>query len=186
MNKITTRFLLCACAIAILLRVVPLPVGYNVSALGALALLSGAHAPSAWLALALPLGCRAVTDCWIELQTGYGFYDSMLFDYLAYAGVSLLGRLLSPRQALAVFGTAAASTVLFFVVSNFGVWLLSPDHAYTRDLSGLQLCYIKGLPFARGTFIGDLLFSAIFFGAWQLVTSHVRQTAVSASDSVVS
>lgn len=180
MKSTTQLVLFCACATTILLRIVPLPLGYNVSALGAMALLSGALVQRPWLAVLLPLGCRAATDLWLEAKTGYGFYNSMAFDYAAYALISLLGRVIAPRRPLRVVASGLLSATLFFLVSNLGVWLLAPEHEYTPDLSGLLLCYTKGIPFARGTFLGDVLFSAVFFGVWQFASSSVPAADVSA------
>ena len=49
--------------------------------------------------------------------------------------------------------------LIFFFVSNFGVWLLSD--MYSQDLKGLTQCYIMGLPFLQNSLIGSLLFSLI-------------------------
>ncbi len=178
MNRTNSLLLLSACLAAVLLRLVQLPVGYNFSALGALALFSGSLVPRIGLAVALPLLCRAVTDIWLEIGSGHGFYSSMVFDYGAYAIICLLGRLIAPRHGAAVIAGGIAAGCVFFLVSNFGVWLLSPDHAYGRSLNGLMLCYANGLPFARGTFAGDIMFSLVFFGVWNLVS--VPSAAVSA------
>lgn len=176
MNKSLSLFVACACSIAVIPRIVPMPLAYNLSALGALALVSGAVVQPRWLALTLPLGCRLLTDCWIEAKTGFGFYDGMVFDYTAYGMIFGLGALLAGQGQLdrkkfsvarnALIGVLAGlgSGAIFFVVSNLGVWLLAPEHSYTRDPSGLIRCYVAAIPFAKGTFIGDLLYSGLFFG----------------------
>ena len=62
-----------------------------------------------------------------------------------------------------------AGSLVFFVVSNFGVWVLgSPgvyDVAYDKNLSGLIECYILAIPFFGNTFLSTLIFAypAIFF-----------------------
>lgn len=183
MNRTTSILLLAACLGAILLRLVQLPFAYNFSALGALALFSGCLVRRAWLAILLTLGCRALTDVWLQARTGYGFYDGMSFDYAAYAMICLLGRSFSPRNTMAVVAGGIGSAVVFFLVSNFGVWFAAPDHAYERSLSGLMLCYTKGLPFARGTIMGDMLFTLVFFGGWNFLIA--RQSATVSSQAAV-
>ncbi len=177
MNRTTILMLAGACSVAVLLRIVPLPLGYNFSALGALALFSGSAIKRPWLAMLLPLICRAITDTLLHVKTGYGFYESMAFDYLAYALICLVGRFISGRSAVSVVSGGIVSACLFFFVSNFGVWALASDHQYTRDFSGLILCLTKGLPFAKGTFAGDIVFSVAFFYLWNLLSQPAANPA---------
>ncbi len=158
----------CACILSLSLRIVPLPFGENFSALGALALLCGALIRNPVRAIAVVLACRAVTDLWLEAKTGYGFYHSMAFDYAAYAIIGAVGRLLGSRYRLAAVAGGFLAGAIFFIVSNFGVWFLSPDHRYSSDVSGLLECFRLAVPFARGTFQGDILFALAFFSAASL------------------
>ena len=65
-------------------------------------------------------------------------------------------------------GARFAGSLVFFIISNFGVWALgSPginDIPYDRNLNGLIECYILAIPFFGNTFISTLIFSylAIF------------------------
>ena len=79
------------------------------------------------------------------------------------AAIALFGgaHFASKRAALAVPLTATGS-VLFFVVTNFGVWLVGD--LYPRTLEGLVACYVAGIPFFRNTLAGDLLYAAVLFG----------------------
>jgi len=80
-----------------------------------------------------------------------------------YAAILWLGtRLRDNRGWLAVAGAAAASSVSFFVVSNFAVWACW--NMYPKTLAGLMACYDAGLPFFRRGLAGDLLFTAVMFG----------------------
>ena len=49
--------------------------------------------------------------------------------------------------------------MIFFIVSNFGVWLIG--NIYTTDLQGLINCYILALPFLGNTILSTILFSLI-------------------------
>ena len=51
------------------------------------------------------------------------------------------------------------SIMIFFIVSNFGVWLIG--NIYTTDLQGLINCYILALPFLGNTILSTILFSLI-------------------------
>jgi hypothetical protein len=60
-----------------------------------------------------------------------------------------------------------AGSILFFIVTNFGVWWLADF--YPKNLHGLGQCYVAAIPFFRGTLCGDLIGSAILFGGEQLL-----------------
>ncbi|MCA9035840.1 MAG: hypothetical protein KDA91_11960 [Planctomycetaceae bacterium] len=179
MNKPLQLLVLSACLIAVIPRLLSMPFEWNLSALGALALLCGATVQPRWLALLIPLGCRFLTDCWLEARTGHGFYNSMLFDYAAYGLICLLGCSVGRVGPLGSLLSGIGSAILFFVVSNFGVWILASDHYYARDLSGLLNCYTAAVPFARGTFLGDIAFSLIFFGLLNYLPGLQTRSAVS-------
>jgi hypothetical protein len=59
-------------------------------------------------------------------------------------------------------GAALASSVSFFLISNFAVWAAWPD-MYARSFSGLLACYTAAIPFFRGTVESDLFFSIAIF-----------------------
>jgi len=180
MKRSTLLVVAAASVIAISLRLVNLPI-MNFSAMAALAVLCGAVVRPAWLGLMIPLACRAVTDCVLEYRTGHGFYESMMFEYLAYAGVFAIGRMLQPKQMPVALGAGILAAMTFFLVSNFGVWCMPHEgtYMYPQTLSGLWNCYVGGLPFARGTFLGDVCFTLAFFGALQLIAAPATDTAPS-------
>jgi hypothetical protein len=80
-----------------------------------------------------------------------------------YAAILLLGtRLRENSNWLRIGGAALASSVSFFVVSNFAVW--ASGTMYSKTVSGLMACYVAGVPFFRRGLGGDLLFTAVMFG----------------------
>jgi hypothetical protein len=81
-----------------------------------------------------------------------------------YAAILWLGTNLRERSGFwRVVAAAAASSVSFFIVSNFAAWLALPG-MYPRTLSGLMTCYVAAIPFFRGTAVSDLFFSLVMFG----------------------
>lgn len=146
-------------ALAIIARFLPHPFG--VTPIGALGLFAGAycHPRIAW---AVPLIALAVGD----LVTGGYNLIVLVCVYLGFLGGPLLGRLLLKQRRrpasllVAVFGAA----LIFFLVSNFGMWLADPGQLYPRSAAGLLECYLNGLPYFRLSLIGDLIYSAILFG----------------------
>lgn len=147
----------------------------NLAPIGAMALFGGAAIADRRLALGIPLLAMLISDLFIE------FDASRLWVYGAIALIALLGRALQNhrRQPMAVIGGSLAASLLFFVVTNFGVWLMSGWYSHT--FSELVRCYTLAIPFFRYTVAGDLLFSGLLFGglAWQ--ESRAIATAASAS-----
>ena len=82
-----------------------------------------------------------------------GFYQGVQFNYLGFLGYWLIGRLAAQNMKLQLVGLPLAS-LLFFLMSNFGVWL----YWYPHTLNGLAACYLLAVPFYRNTLIGDLVF----------------------------
>ena len=156
--------LLAAIVAAAALRLVPHPP--NFTPIGAMALFSGAYFGRKGLAFIAPLAAMLLSDAII------GFHSGMLFIYGGVALIVLLGQVaLSRVTLLRVGGAALASSVLFFVISNFGTWLLSG--MYPLDASGLAACYVAAIPFFQNTLAGDLFYCALLFGGFALLERSV-------------
>jgi hypothetical protein len=91
-----------------------------------------------------------------------------------YAVACGLGMLLSNRvKPLYVAGAALASSVSFFLISNFAVWLAGYI-VYPKTFAGLISCYVAAIPFFQRGLASDLFFSAVFFGLGALVAHATR------------
>ncbi|HEX5257555.1 MAG TPA: DUF6580 family putative transport protein [Sphingomicrobium sp.] len=156
--------LLSAIVAAAALRLVPHPP--NFTPIDAMALFSGAYVGRRMLALAAPLAALLLSDLVL------GFYPSMLFQYAAVVLIVLLGSLaLSRITILRLVGAALASSILFFAISNFGVWAVSGMYAHTP--TGLGACYVAAIPFFQNTLAGDLFYAALLFGGFALAEHFV-------------
>jgi hypothetical protein len=154
----------------------------NFAPIGALALLGGAIFTRKGWGIALPILAYVLSDFVLSLtNVGYpfltdkGFLFQRVFDYGAMVLISLLGMRLSglmPSTATyaKVGGSAFLSSGIFFLISNFAVWfsgiIFGGESMYSSDVFGLIHCYQMGLPFYKGTFYGDLLYSGLFFGSY--------------------
>ncbi len=58
------------------------------------------------------------------------------------------------------------SSILFFVVTNFGVWAFSS--LYSKTMEGLITCYVAAIPFLQNTLFGDIFYTAVLFGSFAL------------------
>jgi len=152
--------LLTAILFAAVLRLVPHPP--NFTPIGAMALFSGAYFGRRLLAFAAPIGAMVVSDAVL------GFYSGFWVTYLAIGLVVLIGWLaLSRVSPLRVGVAAVASSVTFFLVSNFGTWALSSMYPHTS--AGLAACYVAAIPFFQNTLAGDLFYATMLFGGFRVI-----------------
>jgi hypothetical protein len=152
--------ILSAIVAAAAMRLVPHPP--NFAPLAAMALFSGAYVGKRALAFAAPLGALLVSDLVL------GFYPELAFVYLSVAATVLIGWFVARRRTVMRVGVAAlAASVLFFLVTNFGVWVLMDYYPHTA--SGLLACYVAAIPFFQNTLAGDLFYSALLFGGFALL-----------------
>ena len=126
-------------ALGVIARLIPHP--WNASPVAAFALFGGAYLAKRW-AIALPLAIVALSDLLL------GLHATIPFTWGAFALTGLIGwwirRQPSPARILA---GALAGSGLFFVITNFGVWLVGG--LYPRTLDGLLACYVAAIPFIR-------------------------------------
>lgn len=81
----------------------------------------------------------------------------------------MIGLVLKPRRNFLTVPLASISaSLLFFLITNFGVWL-DPTSFYPKGLFGLTQSYIMGLPFLKNTLMGDLFFTGILFLGYELL-----------------
>ena len=107
--------LLSAIIIAAGLRLVPHPP--NFSPIDAMALFSGAYLGRRALAFVAPLGALLLSDLVL------GFYHGQETVYFSVALIVMIGMVaLTRRSALRVGTAAIVSSILFFVITNFGMW----------------------------------------------------------------
>lgn len=135
---------------------------WNLSVVGALALFAAARL-GFWPAIgfvALAIGIKDVT---FYLVRGWEPYPYSWPFFIGYAAVGwmFLRRTESP---LKIGITTLITSLVFFAISNFVSWL-EQALPYGYSFAGLLNCYAAGIPFYRGTFIGDLAFTAGLFGA---------------------
>lgn len=153
-----------------------LPHPPNFSPIEAVSLFAGAYVADRRLAFALPLFALLLSDLVLGFVVyGYGLvYAGMVFIYASVALITALGAgWLRHRTSLArVAGGAMASATLFYIVTNFGVWLTSG--LYPHSTGGLLACYLAGLPFFHYTLAGAFVYTALLFGGAELTRRHMR------------
>ena len=145
---------------AALSRLIPHPP--NMTSVTAVALFGGAYFSDRRLAFLVPLAALFLSDLVL------GFYHHMEIVYASFALIVCIGLWLQKnRSALHIAGAALASSVLFFVLTNFAVWAF--DSLYPMTLDGLIACYVAAIPFFRNMLLGDVLYTVLLFGGFALL-----------------
>lgn len=101
----------------------------------------------------------------------WGFHSYMLYTY-----GSLLLIAVASLYIANIWWSALTGSVLFFAITNFGVWL-SGYYGYT--LAGLIACYTMAIPFYTNTLISTVVYTAFFVFIYRTVAGFtpVRQTS---------
>lgn len=133
----------------------------NFAPVTALALFGGAQFQRKDQAFLIPLAAMFLSDLVI------GFHSQMPAVYLSFALIVLIGRWVRERKtAFRIAEGTLLSSLLFFVLSNFGVWAF--DAIYPKTAQGLIACYVAAVPFFRETLLGDAVYVTAFFGGLAL------------------
>ena len=144
--------------LGVVARLVPHPP--NATPLMAIALFGGTYLAKRW-AILLPLAIVAISDVLI------GWHNTVLFTWGAFILTGMIAWWIRLHpSAVRVLGGALAGSVLFFLLSNFGVWVAGD--LYPRTAVGLWECYVAAIPFFRNSLAGDLLYTAALFGGYAL------------------
>ena len=163
-NHARLAAILTAILVAAAMRLLPHPP--NFTPIGAMALFGGAYFGKRALAFAAPLGALLLSDAIL------GFHSGMAYVYGSMALIVLIGWAVAQRKTpLTIAGAALASSILFFLVTNFGTW--ATGELYPPTLAGLAACYVAAIPFFQNTLAGDLFFSALLFGGFALLEWRV-------------
>jgi len=140
----------------------------NFTPIAAIALFAGVYL-SKRTALILPVLAMVISDIFI------GHYEISLMTvvYGSFLFYVLLGFWLKKNKKwYTIGGSAILGAVLFFLITNFAVWVFTPW--YVKTFAGLIQCYFMALPFFKNTLLGDLFYVSVFFGIYELVRIWVR------------
>jgi hypothetical protein len=151
----------------------------NFAPMLALSLFAGSIFRSKQLAYATPLVAIVLSDLCLGLFTReMGYYGlSQIVNYIAYAIVVALGTTLKSVNASKVILYSVASSIVFFLISNFGVWAETTFNLYPKNWQGFTACYTAAIAFYRqqieanyvfNPITADILYASLFFGGYHL------------------
>jgi len=112
------------------------------------------------------LGARfipAVLICFVITDLFIGFHSTLLFTWGSVLLISLISKYFY-NSIFARFAGVLTGCALFFIITNFGVWILG-SYGYTFE--GLIACYILAIPFFGNTLISSIIYSTVIEFIWQ-------------------
>ena len=181
MNKSIIWSLVLLIIVAAFYRVIPnRPYGFAPHL--AMALFAGAIIKDKKWAFALPVFSIFLSDLLYEvlymngLTEIRGFYEGQITNYILFTGITCIGFLMKRVTAIHVLGYAFLTATIFFLASNFMVWINGAGYSRAKTWSGLLQCYTDALPFYRGSLIATVTFSVILFGGYYLLYKPALQT----------
>lgn len=145
--------------IAVILRLLPHPP--NMAPIAAMALFGGVYLNKRY-ALVVPLTAMVVSDFFL------GFHASIALVYTSFFLTGVLGLWIRKHKSFqTIVLTSLTSSCIFFILTNFNYWYVAS--LYPKTIEGLLMSYTNALPFFRNTVIGDLFYTGMFFGGYELV-----------------
>lgn len=139
----------------------------NFAPVAAVALFSGLYWNKKYGFL-IPLGVYMLSDFII------GLHDVVFFTWSSVLLIYFLGLNLRKHKTFSsMLLYTVFSSILFFMVTNFGVWLAG---WYPPNLHGLAACYIYALPFFRISLLSNLAYMLLFCSAYEYFLSRMRLT----------
>ncbi len=141
-------------------RLIPHPM--NFAPITAIALFGGMYFDKRF-APVLPLAALIVSDLFLG-----GLYDGIAWVYGSFLVVAVLGMFAAAKRSISVVAASTfAGSILFFLITNFGVWMTGS--LYPQTMEGLAACYTAALPFFRNAVVGDIFYVTVLFGSFELV-----------------
>ena len=95
----------------------------------------------------------------------------MLSVYPTYFIIGLLSKLVIKKanQYIRIGSVTIGSSLIFFILSNFGSWL---HDSLVYSWSTLWQTYVQGIPFLKNEIFGTILFSLLVFGYHNLLIKY--------------
>lgn len=129
-----------------------IPHAPNFTAIGAMAVFAGAKIKSKKLALILPLASLFLSDLVL------GLHSTLLWVYLGFILVTITTNSLQTNW-LSVTSRSIQSSLIFFLVSNLGVFVST--NLYPQTMTGFIQCFTMAIPFAFNQFLADMIFISL-------------------------
>lgn len=119
-------------------------------------------------AVLLPVALMAVTDVFL------GLHATILFTWGSLALIAFIGLGVRNRRNFSTLAaTSLLSAVLFYAVTNFGVWIVSGMYPHTW--AGLAACYTAAIPFFRHMLLSTIIYAVVLFGGYETAVARIKK-----------
>lgn len=183
MKKVNTKLILFSLALVAITTLTKYYLGPNLDWSGfspviAVALFAGMIIPERRQSFMLPLLALFISDVIIHLlylQGSFpysGFYKGQWFNYMLLLLATGLGWWLKGRRVANLLVAAVAAPTVYFLISNFAVWMGGDGTYYSQDLDGLMTSYTLALPFYKNTLLATVLFLPVILLSYNLVVKN--------------
>jgi hypothetical protein len=143
----------------------------NFTAIGATALFAGYFFKNRLAAILVPLAVMVVSNLCLKPYNNFGQFAIVFIALLLPVAIGMLLR--RKLNVWTVIGGSLASSVLFYLITNFPDWYFY-NNMYPHTPAGLVGSYVAAIPFFSKTLAGDLFFTAVIFGVyWAAVATRV-------------
>ena len=174
-NKSIVISLVLLIIVAALYRIIPnRPMGFAPHI--AMALFGGSIIKDKRWAFALPIFSMFLSDLLYQslynagMSTIPGFYEGQFTNYILFAGITVVGFLIKKIKFVNVFAASLIAPTIYFICSNFMVWINGAGLSRPKTWDGLLLCYADAIPFFKNALFASIFFSAVLFGGYYLLT----------------
>lgn len=165
--------------LAVLSRLVEHP--HNFTPLAAIALFGAAFFNNKKWALIIPVLAWWLSDLLLNATIYAGYETTLLASYqlwsfLSIALIAVAGYFILRKISFKnIIGSAFAAAVIFFIISNFGVWLTGT--MYPMNISGLISCYVAGIPFFHWSLLGNIFYLGLMVSIYKWVSVRYLKIA---------
>jgi hypothetical protein len=141
----------------------------------AMALFAGSTVKNHKYAFAFPLLSMFLSDLLYEMLflNGFtqiqGFYSGQLTNYLMICSLSFIGYYINSKKLYNIIVGSIAAPTVYFLASNFLVWIGGGGYHRPKTFSGLLTCMTDGIPFYQTSIVATMFFGAILFGGYHLI-----------------
>ena len=163
MNKLIIPVIILFAAFS---RLIPHPA--NFTPIIAIGIFGGVYLRDYRLAFFIPLCGMFISDMIL------GFHVIMPWIYFSLILITFMGICLKKRVNIAnCIVSVLGSSVLFFLISNLGVWFMG---GYEKSIPGLITCYMMAIPFFQNTLAGSAFYGAIMFGGYEVLKYFLQDS----------
>lgn len=156
-----------------------------------IALFGGAMLKDVKISILVPILSIIISDLIINNTIARNYFPDtqglvlwapyMTFSFFSMVVIVGIGHyFLSEPNVIKVLSFSIASSIIFFIISNFGVWVTG-EVLYPKTMSGLVTCYVAGIPFYKATFTSAVLSSFMIFGAHYILTNFRNTKVITSS-----